>query len=155
MIHANDHVIENTEVKPDITQNDYSYNMKRRTGVSKLDELCPNHGFEFKTKDFNKMCQPIVYLFIGKHDQPLYVGIGRNGIGRPTAPDHHAKEARKSSASVLVYPCDSVLKAEALERFLIRNLRPVYNIVNNPNKKKYRSGQALVNEHNRIAHDLL
>ena len=94
--------------------------------------LCPKHGYSFKSADFNKLCQPIVYLFLGKRDKPLYVGMSKNGVGRPASPTHGAAMVRLESEKVLVYPCRSVKVAQRLEQFLIHKMQPVFNIRTNP-----------------------
>lgn len=103
-----------------------------------LDEICPSAGLSFDGKEFLKLCGPIVYLFLGPSDSPLYVGKSKNGIGRPSSNSHEAKDVRSHTRTVLVYPCASESQASALERFLIRKLKPRYNkAYNKHNVKQY------------------
>jgi hypothetical protein len=102
------------------------------TNSDRLDELCPEHGYEFRTDDFLKLSGPIVYLFLDANDKPLYIGVSRNGVRRAADPDHHMAHVRQDSTSVLIYPCESIEKAGALERYLIGTLMPEYNEKYNP-----------------------
>lgn len=98
----------------------------------KLARLVPDFGYEFTGDAFRDLCRPLVYLFLGRNDEPLYVGMTGTGIGRPANLRHHVSNARNHCYRVLIYPCKDVKAALKLELFLIRRLRPEYNIKNQP-----------------------
>jgi len=84
------------------------------------EELC------FSGRVFRRLTGPIVYAFL-QTNEVLYVGMSRNGIGRPAYPQHEAALARKKSDDVRIWTCRSLAEAKRLESFLIRKWKPAYN----------------------------
>lgn len=124
-------------VKLDADKKDY-VNSDRLTKqkMRKLNKMCPAHGIELTSKQFDLLRSPMVYLFLDKDDRPMYVGYSGLGISRPIDGRHHAVTAdrRNEYAKVLIYPFKpgEERKARDLEYMLIRDLQPEYNVKDNP-----------------------
>lgn len=85
-----------------------------------------NSGISFKAGAFEKLCGPIVYLFL-RHGEPQYVGMSRRGLSRPGSGNHHKALTRATCDEVMVWGCPSARAAIELERILIGALRPAKN----------------------------
>lgn len=89
--------------------------------------IIPNTGQRFTGADFRMLTKPCVYIFL-QDGSPLYIGMSRNGIGRPAQPGHaQADKARAECDEVLIYPCNNVRDAMYLEDLLICKTQPKYN----------------------------
>jgi hypothetical protein len=80
---------------------------------------------EISGREFNVLRGPIAYAwFCG--EIPMYVGSSTNGFLRVLDVRHHALKVATGDR-VRIWPCDTVEGARAMERRLIRELRPQIN----------------------------
>ena len=87
--------------------------------------IIPNSGQSFTGDDFRMLLKPIVYMFM-KAGLPLYVGMSRRGITRPSGA-HHVAKAREECDEVKIFPCINEGAAYRLEQILISRTNPLYN----------------------------
>lgn len=83
-------------------------------------------GISFEARAFEKLCGPIVYLFM-KRGQPLYIGMSKRGLARPGSHLHHRAETISVSDEVMVWGCPTEQAARELESLLIGALNPLLN----------------------------
>ena len=100
--------------------------MDRLEASRKFAHHLADDGVCFKAEVFNKLCGPIVYLFLNE-GVATYVGMSRRGIERPAFSQHAKKAQRAACDEVMVFPCKSASDAAKLERLLIGSLRPPEN----------------------------
>lgn len=98
--------------------------------ISEIESLVvEGAGQSFTGDDFRSLRRPGVYaLMLG--DVCLYIGMGRNVLGRAASEGHHCWLAIRDCDKVLLWPCKSHDAAFKLELILIRRLKPRYNKVN-------------------------
>lgn len=90
--------------------------------------LIDGAGQSFSGDDFRMLCRPCVYMFM-KDGLPLYIGMSSHGIQRVAQKAHRqAMLSRAECDEVKVHPCISVDAARQLETYLIRRMRPKYNV---------------------------
>lgn len=98
--------------------------------ISEIESLVvEGAGQSFTGDDFRSLRRPGVYaLMLG--DVCLYIGMGRNMLGRIGGESHHCWLAIRECDKVLLWPCKTHDAAFKLELILIRRLKPRYNKVN-------------------------
>lgn len=102
------------------------YNMKNHIESTK-NHIVRGSGVRFAGKELRRMMKPCVYLFV-KNDMALYVGMSRDGLGRPFGRGHaKARQCMIECDELLIYYCHSVDDAEKCETILIGTLQPKYN----------------------------
>ena len=72
------------------------------------------------------LCGPGVYV-LSAGEVTLYVGASRSLLGRVAHPRHEKRQAHLQADRLLLLPCGSRDKAQALESILIEVLQPIYN----------------------------
>lgn len=107
----------------------YTYRMDLNALLEQL--VVADSGISFDASTFRQLTGPIVYAFI-RDGVPVYIGMSRHGIGRPSAPMHHKMGSRRGKGavqydSVFIWSCPDRDAAVTLERLLIERLRPAHN----------------------------
>lgn len=80
-------------------------------------------GSSFSATDFRLMQSPGVYVLM-RSNECLYVGVGKNALGRISATGHHRLISMRKCDRILLWPCKSLQDAERLEDILIFRLKP-------------------------------
>ena len=70
---------------------------------------------------------PMVYIWWGHSENPLYIGMSRIGLNRAVSESHNNCDVLKTAISIEFICCISTEEASELERELIRIMRPQHN----------------------------
>ena len=91
--------------------------------------VLPDKGQRFTGEDFRNLRMPGVYVLL-KGDEVLYVGYGVSLLRRiGTDRQEYARDsAIQACDQVLLYPCQSIGAARRVERILINQLQPRFNV---------------------------
>lgn len=89
------------------------------------------HRVRWTKVQHQRATKPVVYIFWrldkdGKRTA-LYVGKSKYGLVRPLSQDHHRADIRDMADELEFIICKSEARCCALERRLIRYLKPLYN----------------------------
>ena len=91
---------------------------------NRIAELARPGGIEFSGVDVLRLRGPVVYLVM-RGEQPMYVGMSRNGLARPFGRKHLT--GLTEDDRLQVWPVASEDAAFELERLLIARLQPAWN----------------------------
>lgn len=97
-----------------------------RAGAAKLG-AARKRAVRWSPEQLKRACGPLVYIWWGESERPLYVGMSKNGLSRCFAANHHNADVLKTAKSVEFICCDSADEAAELERTMIRQLKPQHN----------------------------
>lgn len=92
--------------------------------LKRIAELTSGTGTSFEIADVRSLSGPIVYI-LSDNIGPIYIGMSRNGIGRPFSSRHPMFE--RECTSLKVYPCKSLEAARQAEKILIALFQPRHN----------------------------
>jgi hypothetical protein len=95
----------------------------------------------FTARNIAVLTGPLVYAWVRDSWTVLYVGLSRHGLRRVFALGHAAaKQLDPRRDWLMLWPCDNINAAERFERNLIREERPQFNKLWNPNDPRWRNG---------------
>ena len=92
---------------------------------TKFEETLPS--FTLRRSAIKQAQGPLVYLFLNRTGEPLYIGKSINGLWRPFNPMHNAKRARYEAHKAVFVPCKNEAEALNLEAILIHKYKPKFN----------------------------
>ena len=102
----------------------------------KIDELSEIAliRIRWSREQLKRSMKPLVYIFWADAERTtaLYVGQSGYGLARPLDSKHHRAEGRSQAFAAEFFICPTIEDAEALEKRLIRFLKPKLNIVGVP-----------------------
>jgi len=102
-----------------------------------FDQLTNVLGLPDFSGRFSEFVCSCVYAVV-RSNQVLYVGMSSNGIVRPLSHQHHFADAFLPTDTIVIWRCGELGRAQKLEKKLIKEIRPTYNVTGVPGKRDFR-----------------